>query len=210
MNLFILSLNFAQCAEYMIDKHVSKMILEAVQMLCTAVHLLDPDADIDEQLYKATHKNHPVSIWIRESQENFIWTLNMIDAMHTEWKYRYGHPIEKMHKSYALAIYISYILPSEDKFPHVGLTPFAQAMPDEYKCENAVDAYRAYYQSKQGFASWKSPREKPDWYIVQTPSSPPPPISSENTEKPEKPKRITIRIKIHKHHLKKIIPLNPH
>lgn len=180
MNLFILSLKWAECAEYMFDKHVSKMILEAVQMLCTAKYLLDILPEIEEntnqeneekkeeydmQLYKPTHKNHPVSIWIRESQENYIWALNMVDAMHTEWKYRYGHPAEKMHKSYELAVYLSYVIPSEDKFPKKGLTPFAQAMPDEYKNEDAVLAYRAYYQSsmKQGFATWKN-RDVPYWY----------------------------------------------
>lgn len=172
MNLFILSLNFAECAQFMFDKHVSKMILEAVQMLCTAIHLIDPSLDVDERLYKPTHKNHPVSIWIRESQANFIWTLNMIDAMHSEWKYRYNHPAEKIHKCYDLAMYLSYILPHEDKFPYRELTPFAQAMPDEYKHTDCVEAYRAYYQSpaKQKIASWKSPRNIPEWYVLQPPS----------------------------------------
>jgi hypothetical protein len=29
------------------------------------------------------------------------------------------------------------------------ITPFAQAMPDEFKREDAVEAYRLYYQSEQ-------------------------------------------------------------
>lgn len=165
MNLFILSLKWAECAEYMFDKHISKMILEAVQMLCTAKYILDMEEECEIDLYKPTHKNHPVSIWIRESQANYIWTLNMVDAMHTEWKYRYGHPAEKMHKSYEMAINLSYVIPAEDKFPKIGLTPFALAMPDEYKHEDPVLAYRAYYQSsmKQGLATWKN-RNVPDWY----------------------------------------------
>jgi hypothetical protein len=46
-----------------------------------------------------------------------------------------------------------------------GLTPFAQAMPDEYKHEDAVIAYRQYYQSpeKRRLASWKK-RPKPEWF----------------------------------------------
>ena len=42
MNLFILSLCFRECAEWMFDKHISKMIVEAVQMLSTAKRVLDP------------------------------------------------------------------------------------------------------------------------------------------------------------------------
>ena len=37
------------------------------------------------------------------------------------------------------------------------LTPFALAMPDEYKSENQVESYRNYYMSpeKQKIATWK-------------------------------------------------------
>ena len=44
------------------------------------------------------------------------------------------------------------------------ITPFAQAMPDEYKNENAVEAYRAYYLGeKTGIAEWKY-SDTPAWY----------------------------------------------
>jgi hypothetical protein len=170
MNLFILSLSFKECAECMFDKHISKIILEAVQMLCTCIHVIDPDNPIKNEinLYKMAHKNHPCTIWIRTSFENFTWTLDLIEAMHEEWKYRYNHPQEKMHKSYIVATYLRKFAPSPDKFPQTGLTPFAQAMPVDCKCEeNAISAYRKYYQTadKQRIASWKK-REKPDWYTI--------------------------------------------
>ena len=170
MNLFILSLCFQECVEYMFDKHVSKMLLEAVQMLCSAIQLVDPDNEIKEkiQLYKITHKNHPVTIWMRESLANYMWTLDLIDAMHAEWKFRYNHPPEKMHKSYIVAMHLRDMAPSIDKFPQKELTRFALAMPDEFKGEDAVESYRKYYQStdKQKIASWKK-RGKPAWYHQQ-------------------------------------------
>ena len=47
--------------------------------------------------------------------------------------------------------------------PNIGPTPFAQAMPDEYKQEDAVEAYRAYYMGdKAAFAKW-------EWPTAQTP-----------------------------------------
>ena len=58
MNLFILSLDPAKAAEQMMDKHVNKILLEAVQMLCTAKRILDPDApeEVSSALYKLAHK----------------------------------------------------------------------------------------------------------------------------------------------------------
>jgi hypothetical protein len=169
MNLFILSLCFQECAEWMFDKHVSKMIVEAVQMLSTAKHLLDPFPSGEEsKIYKISHKNHPVSIWIRTSLENYMWTLHMVEAMHNEWRYRYGHPETKVHASYTIAQLLHECAPSADKFPEKGLTSFAQAMPEEYKCEDAVEAYRKYYQSpdKRRIATWKR-RTPPSWYLLE-------------------------------------------
>lgn len=169
MNLFIISRCIKECAEAMFDKHISKIILEAVQMLCAAKILLSDNVDIENcpiKLYRITHKNHPVSIWVRTSLENYMWTLDLVDAMHSEWKYRYEHPSDKEHKSYIVAKYLREYAPKASQFPLQScLTPFAQAMPDEYKCEDAVEAYRKYYQSpeKQKFASWKK-RKAPEWY----------------------------------------------
>jgi hypothetical protein len=57
--------------------------------------------------------------------------------------------------------------PSADKFPQVGLTRFALAMPNEYKTDDPIESYRNYYQGKekQRLASWKK-REVPYWYTV--------------------------------------------
>jgi hypothetical protein len=51
-------------------------------------------------------------------------------------------------------------------FDHEILTPFAQAMPDEYKVEgDAVQAYRNYYiGEKARFATWKEPGLTPEWF----------------------------------------------
>ncbi len=162
MNLFILSLNKKECATFMIDKHIAKMILEAVQMLCTAKRVLDPDLFLPN-LYRTAHKNHPVTIWIRTSLENYMWTLEMVDEMHKEWQYRYQH--DKEHKSYTIAKWLKENPPSQ--FPESGLTPFALAMPDEYKTEDPVESYRAYYRSKVDFATWKR-RDMPNWFKEPT------------------------------------------
>ena len=169
MNLFILSLIQKEIAEYMMDKHISKILLEAVQMLCSAKRILAPDDESNEKLYKMAHKNHPVTIWCRASKANFVWTLDLVDEMHTEWKYRYGHPETKQHKSYLIAQYLREHMPPDESFEKVGLTQFALAMPEQYKTDDPVESYRNYYMSeeKQKIATWKKIREKPEWYTVK-------------------------------------------
>ena len=190
MNLFILSLDPAKTAEYMMDKHIAKIILEAVQMLCTT-HRLLLSAAVDPCVYKIAHKNHPVTIWCRAAQANFIWTLDLIDAMHAEWKYRYGHPPHKHHKSYDVAQYLRHNIPPASAFERVKtpgvMTPFALAMPDEFKIRvdhpgsgsspptgtshgadiyDAVASYRSYYLSepKRRIAKWGKLRGMPLWF----------------------------------------------
>ena len=165
MNIFILSLCVKTCAEYMIDKHISKIILECAQMLCTTKHILDPENIDSEKIYKIVHKNHPCTIWVRNSYENYMWTISLVEAMHNEWKYRYNHPENKLHKSYLVVQYLKENPPPINSFPNKGITPFAQAMPIEFKRATAVEAYRLYYQSepKRKLATWKK-RDKPYWY----------------------------------------------
>lgn len=150
---------------WMMDKHVSKILLEAIQMLCTAIRLIDPSGN-HEGLYRPTHANHPVSIWVRESRENFEWTLDLVEALHAEWKFRYQHPEEKHHKSYLL---VPRLRAEISKFPVKGVrSPFALAMPDECKImDDPLASYRIYYQTpeKQRIASWKR-RNPPVWYTV--------------------------------------------
>jgi hypothetical protein len=167
MNLFILSLIQREIAEYMMDKHVSKILLEAVQMLCSAKLLLDPeDEETNRRLYKIAHKNHPVTIWVRASLANYMWTLDLVEELHLEWRFRYGHPDTKFHKSYLMAQILRENVPSPEKFEKEGLTPFALAMPEKYKTSDPIESYRNYYMSedKQRFASWHKRRGQPNWY----------------------------------------------
>ena len=166
MNLFILSLIQREIAQYMMDKHVSKILLEAVQMLCSAKRILSPDDEINDRIYKLAHKNHPVTIWCRKSKANFIWTLDLVEELHNEWRFRYGHPETKFHKSYLVALLLRENIPRDEAFEEEGLTPFALAMPVQFKSEDPVESYRNYYMSeeKKKIASWNKCREKPEWY----------------------------------------------
>ena len=151
MNIFILDKEVEKCAEYHCDKHVIKMILESAQMLSAVVRLNGHDVG-----YKLTHKNHPCTIWARESLSNYNWLVRLTRLLNYEYRYRYDKDIN--HKSYDLVK----TLPIPD-LPDIGLTPFAQAMPEQYKNKNAVKAYRDYYiNEKSSFLTWTK-RKKPKW-----------------------------------------------
>jgi len=143
MNIFILDKDPTLAAQYQCDKHVVKMVLETAQLLCTVVS--DLGADVP---YKATHRKHPCTLWAAESRQNFEWLVEHGISLAEEYTLRY----DREHKSEAvirLAAKHSRLLPDK------GLTPWAQAMPDEYKAACAVEAYRAYYiGEKLHFAVW--------------------------------------------------------
>ena len=44
------------------------------------------------------------------------------------------------------------------------MTPLAQAMPDEYKDDNPIVAYRNYVIHEKHYAQWNKNREKPEWW----------------------------------------------
>ena len=46
-------------------------------------------------------------------------------------------------------------------------TPLAQAMPEEYKNEDAITAYRDYCINEKHYAKWERNRTKPIWWTTQ-------------------------------------------
>ena len=140
MNIFTLDDCPKKSAELQHDKHVVKMILESAQMLCGVYHA----QEIDGAPYRKTHHNHPCSVWAREDMDNFYWLINHAFALCKEYTHRYG----RVHKSQAV---IEWCRKNASKLniPMVGITPFAQAMPNEYRQPNSIKAYRNYYVNEK-------------------------------------------------------------
>ena len=143
MNIFVLDKDPVLAAQYQCDKHVVKMVLETAQMLCTVLGNLGETTP-----YKATHPNHPCTKWAAESRQNFEWLVLHGIALAEEYSLRYG----RTHKSESA---IRYAAPLAHLLPGTGLTPWTQAMPEQYKGPCAVQAYRKYYLGeKKHFAVW--------------------------------------------------------
>ena len=160
MNIFVLDHDPMVAAIMHCDKHVVKMILETAQMLSTAHHV--HNSAQAPFVYKKAHINHPCTIWVRESFENYDWSFQLFFALNREFSMRRGKNHEswiKMHK-----------LLSNNPAPRKSLTPFAQAMPEQYKCGDAVKAYRAYYKGEKArFATWNwNGAATPYWWTQES------------------------------------------
>ena len=76
-----------------------------------------------------------------------------------EYTKRYG----RKHAGEAITIWY---LANAPIIEQKGMTPFAQAMPDECKNVDTVTAYRDYYvKHKKEFARWAH-SEMPEWFKV--------------------------------------------
>lgn len=155
MNIFILDPDTQKCAEYHADQHVNKMILESAQMMCTVLNQLGVKTP-----YRSTHHNHPCTRWTGESASNWDWLKTLALFLNNEHRYRFDKDSD--HSS----ILVIRELPPP-AIPDLGLTPFAQAMPNQYKVpEDPVHAYRNFYiGDKSRFATWTK-RQPPSWYLT--------------------------------------------
>ena len=107
--------------------------------------------------------NHPCSIWVRESRKNYMWLWKHTYSLCKEYSARYG----KIHSMEAMLMDELYNPPVN--IPKGKQTPFAQAMPDQYKNANAITAYRQYYLAEKiRFAKWKT-GNIPEWFANKSP-----------------------------------------
>lgn len=152
MNLFVPSPIIETSVQALDDKRVVKMVLETAQVLSTAIRTLNPETTMP--LYKMTHKNHPVSIWVRSSVDNYKYGLDYFVTICNEYTHRFG----KTHKSQQLLPYFCEFLKwlyTERNFP-MEQTPFANCT--EFKEDEVHTAYK-----KTLIAKWNKDKLKPKW-----------------------------------------------
>lgn len=155
MNIFFLDRDVKKCVEYHSDKHIVKMSIEYNQLLCSVHHMSGQSSDLIP--YKLTHKNHPCSIWARESLSNYLYLCELALESCREYTHRYG----KRHKSQDV---VEWCIVNKVNIPDKGFTDPPKAMPDDSKLPDVVDSYRNYYMKhKSHFCKWKN-RVVPEWF----------------------------------------------
>jgi len=153
MNIFYLDKEPRLCAQYHVDKHVVKMIVETAQLLSTT-HWVSGG----EGPYRQTHKNHPSAIWTRSNKSNYIWLCELGMELCKEYTHRYG----KTHKTQQHLEWLSTNIPN---IPEGEFTQPTLAMPDTFICDDNILAYRKYYtHGKKHLHSWKK-REQPKFIL---------------------------------------------
>ena len=159
MNIFYLYDNPVMSAEAQPDKMLVKMPLETAQMLCTAHRELDGNEYADEVgLYKRAYWNHPCTVWARESSANYVWLYKHFLALGKEYTFRYGkthNSVDKLARA---------LFKQPDNIKRIGMTPLAQAMPDKYKNDDPIKAYRDYCINEKHYAKWEKGRAMPNWW----------------------------------------------
>ena len=181
MNIFVLSTDPVEAAIQQCDKHVPKMAVESGQMLSTAHRVLDGkltrrpsksgktmvkywemDSEVESIYYKAVHVGHPCTVWSMESDSNYRWHWEHMKALLKEYTYRYG----KIHKTERELLW--QIQDPPRNIPKGPMTPFKLAMQANPECmalKDPVQAYRAFYQTKQyRFPMVWSKRTVPEWF----------------------------------------------
>jgi hypothetical protein len=104
--------------------------------------------------------------WVGDTRTNFRWALENAVFISLEYSKRF----KKIHKSSEVinniydAKYIEDI-PTQMHPDYITTPP--QCMPDEYKDNDYVTAYRKYYKgAKAYFAKWQRGVDAPEWWAV--------------------------------------------
>ena len=147
MNIFATDPRPVVAAAHHCDVHLRKMIVETAQLL-SAAHVF---CDGNQVAYKMTHQHHPCAVWLRESKSNYRWTFDLLVCLCVEYSYRFN----KRHKTQDHLAALGNV---PENIPEGDLTPFAMAMPDEFRSNDPHKSYRRYLASK--LQSWRE-RPKP-------------------------------------------------
>lgn len=186
MNIFVLHEDPKIAAQMHCERHILKMIIEHTQMMAaTYYHTIGinrkkeilenqekvsvlfagfprKDENGNDKPYMISHVNHPCTVWTRASLSNFNWLLECTKALCEEFTYRYKgiHSVEAI---------VDWMYQNPPQIEDIGLTPFAQAMPDFYKSFDATEAYRKYYAFKTSYmkVNWKLEERTPSWWTPE-------------------------------------------
>jgi len=168
MNIFATSQDPYEAAQMLCNRHVVKMTCESAQILSTAIFLRDSAlyGQYACCLYKPTHKHHPCVRWAMATSDNFDWLVKHSLEMCDEYTRRYN----RVHASRRVIENASEF--AGGQFYSCGNfknhSSFVQAMPEKYRCTDAVQAYRNYYVGEKAkFAAWEPRAKVPEWWPIK-------------------------------------------
>jgi hypothetical protein len=161
MNLFILDENPRLAAAGLDDKRIGKALMECTQMMSVAVEKHGDPNDLQygpEMLCRPTHQTNPVTLWVGETYENFMWTLNYADALRSEYTLRFG-------SQHASGYRLPYLGGYRDCLPAGGLLPFVNQAKNrslglDFSYLIVPLSYRQYLMSR-----WVTDKRRPEYTV---------------------------------------------
>jgi len=136
-------------AKLLMDQHVVKMALEAIQVAYAVLYALDATYLIQEAPivvnkkgeqqhgYKVTHKNHPITLWAGKCKANLLATLNHARAISNEYTVRYKK-VHSVHKHIEWFFSIIDRIPFSEEQKIMKMTIPPACIPDEYKSNKPI------------------------------------------------------------------------
>jgi hypothetical protein len=155
MNLFVLDKDPYLSAIAHCDKHVVQMCREGLWILRAAHWLLTGEG------HKPGWINHPVTEWAINSYGKMHWMLSHTEWLFKEYTHRYGktHALDGEFQDIRAKL-------SSFSYPKSGDldNPWCKIVPADCTQDDAIEAYRHYYNThKYTFARWTN-REPPEWW----------------------------------------------
>lgn len=165
MNIFYTHTDPELAAQSLPDKHISKMPIECVQLLVSALNRNGIEHDVRTKAgtkHKGGYPNHPSTLWTGDAQTHFEWVLAHGVALCHEFERRFGRPHACLLQLMAIDIADHVAELKDDTF-----SAPPQCMPDEAKHVCTVTAYRRCIATKvldkpDSFV-WRKGRPEPDW-----------------------------------------------
>jgi hypothetical protein len=112
--------------------------------------------------FRPVHLHHPCTVWTRTSLANYMWLTELALAIANEYDYRFACNKSKVHSCKAHARWLQLNPPPLPEGPR---TPFALAMPNEYKMPDPVASYIRFYtgsKKERGLTTYTR-RAPPPW-----------------------------------------------
>jgi hypothetical protein len=155
MNIFYIHTDPIIAAQQLADDHIRKMQIESAQMCCTAHWENGAEAP-----YKRAHKNHPSTIWTRQSIQHYNWLVEHGLEICREFELRYG----KLHATQKV---LEWCKDNKPNIPDNGFVAPPKCMPEEFRVEDTIESYKNFYindKVKVKHLDWKKiPSRKPNW-----------------------------------------------
>jgi hypothetical protein len=180
-NVLYLDDDPVSAAQQHCDRHVTKMILEAAQILSTVWHTLHPEITVldwntptdntpprssawlraelcGQRIYQPQHHNHPCIQWVSLHGGSYVWLYRLGQALLDEYEYRW----ERLHACAPILRTLELVPPSL----HDSMDTWTEAptvMPSEFIRADAVSSYRQYYRKAKSHALNYTRRQPPEW-----------------------------------------------